>query len=94
MLSNVVRSVVRGQPKLARRALNLHEYQAKQVMDKFGVASQRWRVATTPAEAARGAEELKPWCVTGLGGLFRSQWRRAGGGHLPRISGSEAIGGF
>ncbi len=38
--------------------MNLHEYQAKQVLEKFGVAVPRGIVASTPAEAEAAAKEL------------------------------------
>lgn len=40
------------------RSLNLHEYQSKELMDKFGVNTQRFRVAATREEAVQGAKEL------------------------------------
>jgi len=41
------------------RNLNIHEYQSKMLMDKHGVQIQRWRLATNPEEAEKGAKELK-----------------------------------
>jgi len=38
--------------------LKVHEYQAKELLAKYGVPVPRGRVATTPAEARRIAEEL------------------------------------
>jgi len=38
--------------------MNIHEYQAKQLFDKFGVASPRGAVAETPEEALAAAEKL------------------------------------
>jgi succinyl-CoA synthetase beta subunit len=38
--------------------MNIHEYQAKQVLRKYGVAVPRGIVATTPAEAEKAAVEL------------------------------------
>jgi len=40
------------------RQLNIHEYQSKELMDKFGVKTQKWRLATTPKQARKVAEEL------------------------------------
>src|SRR5207249_3884282 len=40
------------------RAMNIHEYQAKELLEKFGVATTRGKVATTPDEAERIAREL------------------------------------
>ena len=38
--------------------MNLHEYQAKQILSKYGVKVQRGIVATTPDEAVEAAQEL------------------------------------
>ncbi len=38
--------------------MNIHEYQAKQVLQRFGIATPLYRVASSPAEALRAAEEL------------------------------------
>jgi len=43
---------------LAYRFLNIHEYQSKELMDKYGVKTQKWRIATTAKQARKGAEEL------------------------------------
>jgi len=40
------------------RWLNIHEYQSKYLMDKFGVNTQKWKLATTPEEAEKVAKEL------------------------------------
>src|SRR5207244_2265602 len=40
------------------RAMNINEYQAKELLQKFGVATTRGKVATTPDEAERIAREL------------------------------------
>jgi len=39
--------------------MNIHEYQARELFEKFGVATTRGAVATTPDEAAAVAEGLK-----------------------------------
>eukprot|EP01057_Protomagalhaensia_wolfi_P005589 Protomagalhaensia_wolfi_Nauph_80__5588@NODE_627_length_2188_cov_70_181014_g441_i1_p1_GENE_NODE_627_length_2188_cov_70_181014_g441_i1NODE_627_length_2188_cov_70_181014_g441_i1_p1_ORF_typecomplete_len434_score125_78ATPgrasp_2/PF08442_10/1_1e70Ligase_CoA/PF00549_19/1_3e37ATPgrasp_5/PF13549_6/3_3e10Citrate_bind/PF16114_5/3_1e08CPSase_L_D2/PF02786_17/0_12CPSase_L_D2/PF02786_17/4_7e02GARS_A/PF01071_19/0_11Peripla_BP_4/PF13407_6/1_1e03Peripla_BP_4/PF13407_6/1_9e03Peripla_BP_4/PF13407_6/0_093_NODE_627_l len=44
---------------LTRRFLNLHEYQSKELMDRFGVATQKGFVAATPDQAKDGATRLK-----------------------------------
>jgi len=41
------------------RFLNIHEYQSKQLMDKYGVNTQRWRLAETPEQAKQASIELK-----------------------------------
>jgi succinyl-CoA synthetase beta subunit len=38
--------------------MNIHEYQAKELLEKFGVATTRGRVAATPEEAEAIAREL------------------------------------
>ena len=38
--------------------MNIHEYQAKELLEKFGVATTRGRVASTPEEAEAIASEL------------------------------------
>src|SRR6266571_2087651 len=38
--------------------MNIHEYQAKELLQKFGVATPRGKVASTPDEAERIAREL------------------------------------
>src|SRR4051812_39655791 len=42
----------------ARSAMNIHEYQAKELLQKFDVATTRGRVATTLDEAEQIAREL------------------------------------
>jgi succinyl-CoA synthetase beta subunit len=38
--------------------MNIHEYQAKELLEKFGVATTRGKVASTPEEAEKVAREL------------------------------------
>src|SRR6267143_7140224 len=38
--------------------MNIHEYQAKELLQKFGVATPRGKVASTPEEAEQVAREL------------------------------------
>src|SRR5947208_406924 len=38
--------------------MNIHEYQAKELLEKFGVATPLGKVASTPEEAERIAREL------------------------------------
>src|SRR5213595_936721 len=40
--------------------MNIHEYQAKELLQKFGVATTRGKVASSPEEAERIARELAP----------------------------------
>src|SRR5881392_1802112 len=42
----------------ASPAMNIHEYQAKELLQKFGVATTRGKVAASPEEAERIAREL------------------------------------
>src|SRR5258707_14216175 len=42
----------------SRKFMNIHEYQAKSLLKKFGVAVPRGGVAYTPQEARKVAEEL------------------------------------
>tara|TARA_R110002050_G_scaffold75034_1_gene160872 strand:- start:1351 stop:2151 length:801 start_codon:yes stop_codon:yes gene_type:complete len=42
----------------SKRFLNLHEYQSKELMDKFGVNTQKWRLARSQEEATKAAQEL------------------------------------
>jgi succinyl-CoA synthetase beta subunit len=39
--------------------MNIHEYQGKELLRKYGVAIQRGKVAETPEDAARVAQELQ-----------------------------------
>ena len=47
--------------------MNIHEYQAKSVLAKFGVAVPRGGVAYTPAEAEQVAQSLGGASVGGEG---------------------------
>src|SRR5438045_9740375 len=38
--------------------MNIHEYQAKELLEKFGAATTRGKVASTPEEAEKIAREL------------------------------------
>jgi len=38
--------------------MNIHEYQAKELLEKFGVATPRGKAASTPEEAEQAAREL------------------------------------
>jgi len=41
-----------------KRCLNLHEYQSKELMEEYGISSQRFKMATNGAEAKAAAEWL------------------------------------
>jgi succinyl-CoA synthetase beta subunit len=38
--------------------MNIHEYQAKELLQKFGVATTRGKSASTPEEAEQAARDL------------------------------------
>ncbi len=40
--------------------MNIHEYQARELLQRFGVATTRGKVASTPEEAERIAREISP----------------------------------
>jgi succinyl-CoA synthetase beta subunit len=42
----------------SRKEMNIHEYQAKELLEKFGAATTRGKVASTPEEAEKIAREL------------------------------------
>src|SRR5881394_3013016 len=44
----------------ASPAMNIHEYQAKELLEKFGVATTRGNVASSPDQAEQIARELAP----------------------------------
>src|SRR5881392_3730973 len=44
----------------ASPAMNIHEYQAREVLQKFGVATTRGKVASSPEEAEQIAREIAP----------------------------------
>src|SRR4029079_18162731 len=44
----------------ASPAMNIHEYQAKELLQKFGVAIPRGKVASSPEEAEQIAREIAP----------------------------------
>ena len=45
-------------PVVGRRNLNLHEHDSKMLMDRFGVTTQRWRLARSKAEALKASTDL------------------------------------
>jgi len=70
--------------------MNIHEYQAKEILKKYGVAVQEGQVATTPDEAVAAAVQMKE--------LYNSDWVvlksqiHAGGRGKGQIIGSEQRG--
>ena len=64
--------------------MNIHEYQAKELLEKFGVATTRGKVASTPEEAERiareiGSVDLATGRVRPTGGLVVKAQIHAGG---------------
>ena len=70
--------------------MNIHEYQAKEILKKYGVAVQEGFVAETPEQALEAAQKVKEhfqsdWCV------IKAQIH-AGGRGKGKIQGSEQRG--
>jgi succinyl-CoA synthetase beta subunit len=70
--------------------MNIHEYQAKEILKKYGVAVQEGFVAETPEQALEAAQKVKEhyqsdWCVV------KAQIH-AGGRGKGKIQGSEQRG--
>jgi succinyl-CoA synthetase beta subunit len=70
--------------------MNIHEYQAKEILKKYGVAVQNGYVAETAEEAKAAAEKIKTeynsdWCVV------KAQIH-AGGRGKGKIQGTEQRG--
>src|SRR5882762_1501914 len=63
---------------LADARMNIHEYQAKEVLEKFGVATPRGKVASTPEEAEQIARELGDVAEPGEAGQLLQGKKRAG----------------
>jgi len=59
--------------------MNIHEYQAKELLEKFGVATTRGKVASTPDEAERIARELGNASPARTGDLVVKAQIHAGG---------------
>lgn len=70
--------------------MNIHEYQAKEILKQYGVRVQEGIVANTPAEAVEAAKKLKE--------LYNSDWVviksqiHAGGRGKGKIEGTEQRG--
>jgi len=63
MLSSTGRLLHRAVPRIrlnavAKRYLNIHEYQSKELMDKYGLTTQKWRLVTSVEEAEAKAKSL------------------------------------
>jgi succinyl-CoA synthetase beta subunit len=59
-------------------AMNVHEYQARELLQKFGVATTRGKVASTPEEAEQIARELG--AVAGVDLVVKAQIHAGGRG--------------
>ncbi len=46
------------QGKQFKRFLNLHEYQSKELMNRFGLNTQRFKVIENAQDSAKAAQEL------------------------------------
>ena len=44
--------------RISRRWLNLQEYQSKELMNKFGLLTQKFRIIENVSEAEKAANEL------------------------------------
>ena len=71
--------------------MNIHEYQAKELLEKFGAATPRGKVATTPEEAEKiareiGARELVVKAQVHAGGRGKGTFKNGfkGGVHVVR----------
>jgi len=70
--------------------MNIHEYQAKEILKKYGVAVQEGFLAETPEQALKAAQKVKEY--------FQSDWCvvkaqiHAGGRGKGKIQGSEQRG--
>ena len=72
--------------------MNIHEYQAKELLEKFGVATTRGKVAASPEEAERIARELAPAEVV-VKAQIHAGGRGKGGGISGVISGRAIYDG-
>ncbi len=66
--------------------MNIHEYQAKELLQKFGVATPRGKVASTPDEAEQVARELGNVAEPGEAGQLLPQKQRTGSKEAGRRS--------
>jgi succinyl-CoA synthetase beta subunit len=70
--------------------MNIHEYQAKSLLKRYGVRIQEGVVASTPEEALEGAKKLKE--ETGTGWFVVKAQIHAGGRGKGKIKGTEYNG--
>ena len=70
--------------------MNLHEYQGKSILKKYGVPIQEGIVAETPEQAVAAAEQLKK--ETGTGWWVVKSQIHAGGRGKGKIAGTEQRG--
>lgn len=55
---------------IARRNLNIHEYQSKELMDKYGITTQRWKLINNIEEAETQAKALGKFIVQSSGNML------------------------
>src|SRR5687768_1455156 len=70
--------------------MNIHEYQAKEILKKYGVTIQNGLVATTPDEAVEAAKQMQALC--GQSWVVLKSQIHAGGRGKGSIVGSEQRG--
>jgi len=70
--------------------MNIHEYQAKQILKSYGVAIQEGVVADTPEQAVEAAKQVQ--AETGSGWLVLKAQIHAGGRGKGKIVGTEQRG--
>ncbi len=70
--------------------MNIHEYQAKQILKSFGVAIQEGIVADSPESALQAAKDIQ--AQTGSGWVVLKAQIHAGGRGKGKIEGSEQRG--
>jgi succinyl-CoA synthetase beta subunit len=58
MLAHGVAGLLGGEPGRLARALDLYEYQGKELFRRYGISVSEGRLATSPAEARTAAQEL------------------------------------
>lgn len=70
--------------------MNIHEYQAKEILKKYGVTIQNGLVATTPEEAVEAAKQMQ--ALSGQSWVVLKSQIHAGGRGKGSIVGSEQRG--
>jgi hypothetical protein len=85
MISKIISNTLKGQSLALsiRRYFNLHEYQSKDLMRKYGVLVQRGSTATTPDDAFKVAKGLN---VQGGDYILKAQVQAGGRGKGKSLS--------